>query len=155
MEPMEINGVVSQAVNYMKSRISRRISLTFTSSSSSVEANLSAPLLEWVMENLIKNAVDAMDGQGAITVKVKSTYDKAVITVSDTGKGMTRKQRSDIFKPGYSTKKRGWGLGLTLARRIITQYHGGRIYVSDSQPGIGTTFTIELPLTSTPATPDA
>ena len=155
MEPMELNGVVSQAVNYMKSRISRRISLTFTPSSSSVEANLSAPLLEWVMENLIKNAVDAMDGQGAITVKVKSTYDKAVITVSDTGKGMTRKQRSDIFKPGYSTKKRGWGLGLTLARRIITQYHGGRIYVSDSQPGIGTTFTIELPLTSTPANPDA
>lgn len=155
MEPMELNGVVSQAVNYMKSRISRRISLTFTPSSSSVEANLSAPLLEWVMENLIKNAVDAMDGQGAITVEVKSTYDKAVITVSDTGKGMTRKQRSDIFKPGYSTKKRGWGLGLTLARRIITQYHGGRIYVSESQPGIGTTFTIELPLTSTPANPDA
>lgn len=146
MEPTELNGVVSQAVGYMKSRISRRINLTFTPSAAAVNANLSAPLLEWVMENLIKNAVDAMDGQGAITVEVKSTHDKAVITISDTGKGMTRKQRSDIFKPGYSTKKRGWGLGLTLARRIITQYHGGRIYVSDSQPGIGTTFTIELPL---------
>lgn len=146
MEPMGLDSVVAQSVDYMKSRISRRINLTFTPSSSSTIANVSAPLLEWVMENLIKNAVDAMDGQGAISVTVKSAHDKAIITVSDTGKGMTRKQRSDIFKPGYSTKKRGWGLGLTLARRIITQYHGGKIYVSDSQPGVGTTFTIELPL---------
>lgn len=146
MAPMGLDSVVAQSVDYMKSRISRRINLTFTPSSSSTIANVSAPLLEWVMENLIKNAVDAMDGQGAISVTVKSAHDKAIITVSDTGKGMTRKQRSDIFKPGYSTKKRGWGLGLTLARRIITQYHGGKIYVSDSQPGVGTTFTIELPL---------
>lgn len=146
MEPIELNTVVAQSVDYMKSRISRRINLTFTPSSSSTTANLSAPLIEWVMENLIKNAVDAMDGKGEISVTVKSAHDKAIITVSDTGKGMTRKQRSDIFKPGYSTKKRGWGLGLTLVRRIITQYHGGKIYVSDSQPGVGTTFTIELPL---------
>lgn len=147
MEPAELNSVVGQSVDFMKSRISRRITLSFIPCSEPVEANLSAPLIEWVMENLIKNAVDAMDGQGSINVEVKRWHDKGVVTVSDTGKGMTRKQRSDIFKPGYSTKKRGWGLGLTLAQRIITQYHGGKIYVSDSQPGIGTNFTIELPLT--------
>lgn len=155
MEPSDLNAVVGQSVDYMKSRISRRITLTFTQSSVPINANLSAPLLEWVMENLIKNAVDAMDGQGSITVEIKSTTDKAIIMVSDTGKGMTRKQRRDIFKPGYSTKKRGWGLGLTLVRRIVTQYHGGKIYVSDSQPGIGTTFVIELPLNPAPSTTDA
>lgn len=155
MEPSDLNAVVGQSVDYMKSRISRRITLTFTQSSVPINANLSAPLLEWVMENLIKNAVDAMDGQGSITVEVKSTTDNAIIMVSDTGKGMTRKQRRDIFKPGYSTKKRGWGLGLTLVRRIVTQYHGGKIYVSDSQPGIGTTFVIELPLNPAPSTTDA
>lgn len=105
MEPSDLNAVVGQSVDYMKSRISRRITLTFTQSSVPINANLSAPLLEWVMENLIKNAVDAMDGQGSITVEVKSTTDNAIIMVSDTGKGMTRKQRRDIFKPGYSTKK--------------------------------------------------
>ncbi len=155
MEPSDLNAVVGQSVDYMKSRISRRITLTFTQSSVPINANLSAPLLEWVMENLIKNAVDAMDGQGSITVEVKSTTDNAIIMVSDTGKGMTRKQRRDIFKPGYSTKKRGWGLGLTLVRRIVTQYHGGKIYVSDSQPGIGTTFVIELPLNPALSTTDA
>ena len=155
MEPSDLNAVVGQSVDYMKSRISRRITLTFMQSSVPINANLSAPLLEWVMENLIKNAVDAMDGQGSITVEVKSTTDNAIIMVSDTGKGMTRKQRRDIFKPGYSTKKRGWGLGLTLVRRIVTQYHGGKIYVSDSQPGIGTTFVIELPLNPALSTTDA
>lgn len=104
MEPSDLNAVVGQSVDYMKSRISRRITLTFMQSSVPINANLSAPLLEWVMENLIKNAVDAMDGQGSITVEVKSTTDNAIIMVSDTGKGMTRKQRRDIFKPGYSTK---------------------------------------------------
>ena len=155
MEPSDLNAVVGQSVDYMKSRISRRITLTFMQSSVPINANLSAPLLEWVMENLIKNAVDAMDGQGSITVEVKSTTDNAIIMVSDTGKGMTRKQRRDIFKPGYSTKKRGWGLGLTLVRRIVTQYHGGKIYVSDSQPGIGTTFVIELPINPALSTTDA
>ncbi len=155
MEPSDLNAVVGQSVDYMKSRISRRITLTFTQSSVPINANLSAPLLEWVMENLIKNAVDAMDGQGFITVDVKSTTDKAIIMVSDTGKGMTRKQRRDIFKPGYSTKKRGRGLGLTLVRRIVTQYHGGKIYVSDSQPRIGTTFVIALPLNPASSTTDA
>lgn len=146
MEPTVINDVVAQAVDYMKSRISSRISLTMVDSAGPMTANLSAPLLEWVMENLIKNAVDAMDGSGRITVTLSCERDTGIIEVTDTGKGMTRKQRRSIFNPGYTTKKRGWGLGLTLARRIISQYHGGKIMVVSSEPGHGTTFRIELPL---------
>ncbi len=98
------------------------------------------------MENLIKNAVDAMpEGSGSITVSTFSESGKAVIEVTDTGKGLHRKNFETIFNPGFTTKKRGWGLGLTLARRIIAQYHKGRIYVKNSEPGVGTTFRIELP----------
>ncbi len=107
---------------------------------------MSAPLMEWVMENLIKNAVDAMEGKGSITVTISARGGMAEIEVSDTGKGMTRRQRKSVFNPGYTTKKRGWGLGLTLARRIVGQYHGGRIFVSSSEPGVGSTFMIQLPM---------
>ncbi len=105
-----------------------------------------APLFEWVLENLIKNAVDAMEGTGSITIVTVREGKKAHITVTDTGKGIPRKNHKTVFNPGYTTKKRGWGLGLTLAKRIIEQYHQGRIFVSRSEPGVGTTFTIDLPL---------
>lgn len=146
MESTSVNDVVKQAVEYMRTRISRRITLSLEEPAEELHVMLSPPLIEWVLENLIKNAVDAMDGKGAITVALHPERGKAVILVSDTGKGMTRKQRTDVFRPGYTTKKRGWGLGLTLARRIIRQYHGGKIFVSASEPGVGTTFRIELPL---------
>ena len=104
------------------------------------------PLLEWVIENLIKNAVDAMEGHGSITVTLGASGLHAFIEVADTGKGISRKNHKTVFNPGYTTKSRGWGLGLTLAKRIIEQYHQGRIYVKQSAPGQGTTFRIELPL---------
>ena len=131
----------------MRTRISRRIDLQLRAESEPLEVAMSEPLIQWVMENLIKNAVDAMgeDG-GRITVSVHRDRSTAIVEVADTGKGMTRKMRKEVFRPGFTTKKRGWGLGLTLARRIVEQYHGGRIFVSESEPGLGTTFQIRLPL---------
>ncbi len=130
----------------MSTRISRRIKLTITPNSEPLPVNLSAPLTEWVMENLIKNAVDAMEGSGAISVTVSKGKERAVIDVTDTGKGIPRKNQKTIFNPGFTTKSRGWGLGLTLAKRIIEEYHGGAIFVKKSEVGVGTTFTIEFPL---------
>ncbi len=147
MEPVELNSVVKRCVDYMSTRISSRIKLDFTPSAEPIDASLSTPLFEWVMENLIKNAVDAMpDGKGKIDVSTMFDDNKAVIEVTDTGKGLLRKNFDTIFNPGYTTKSRGWGLGLTLARRIISRYHGGRIFVKRSEPGVGTTFRIELPV---------
>lgn len=150
MENANLNEVAESACTYMRGRISRRINLQFTPADADLPVCISAPLMEWVMENLIKNAVDAMDGSGAITVTTACSPDnKAIVEVTDTGRGMTRKMRKEVFRPGFTTKKRGWGLGLTLARRIVEQYHGGRICVSASEPGIGTTFRITLPISHT------
>ena len=146
MEEDDLNAVVMHAGEYMATRVSKRIKFTLSPSSFPVKVKMSAPLFEWVMENLIKNAVDAMDGNGSITVSVAVEGETAHVTVSDTGKGIPRKNFKTIFNPGYTTKTRGWGLGLTLARRIVDQYHGGHIYVKDSEPGRGTTFRIDLPL---------
>ena len=146
MEEDDLNAVVMHAGEYMATRVSKRIKFTLSPSSFPVKVKMSAPLFEWVMENLIKNAVDAMDGNGSITVSVAVEGETAYVTVSDTGKGIPRKNFKTIFNTGYTTKTRGWGLGLTLARRIVDQYHGGHIYVKDSEPGRGTTFRIDLPL---------
>lgn len=110
-----------------------------------ITVNLNASLFEWVIENLSKNAVDAMGGEaGTITLHVEETPTKAIIEVSDTGKGIRKKDLSNVFKPGFTTKKRGWGLGLSLAKRIVEEYHKGRIWVKSSEVGHGTTFRIEL-----------
>lgn len=146
MEVEDLNKAVVRASTYMSSRISSRISLSIDTSIEDLPVNISAPLYEWVMENLIKNAVDAMEGSGAINVSTGAAGGKAFVEVSDTGKGIARKNFKTIFTPGYTTKKRGWGLGLTLAKRIIEQYHLGKIYVKSSEIGIGTTFRIDLPL---------
>lgn len=146
MEPDDLNAVVVHACEYMSTRISRRISFSVVPSSSPVPVEMSAPLFEWVMENLIKNAVDAMEGSGAIVVTVGRDGNKGFVTVADTGKGISRKNFNTIFNPGYTTKTRGWGLGLALARRIIDQYHRGHIYVKESELGRGTTFRIDLPV---------
>ncbi len=145
MEPADLNVITSEASGYMASRISPKISLRCTTSAGTLPVMACAPLLAWVIENLVKNAVDAMDGNGNISVETKSTLTGASIEISDTGKGISRKNFDTIFRPGYTTKKRGWGLGLTLARRIIEEYHGGRIYVARSAPGAGTTFRIDFP----------
>lgn len=145
MEPADLNALTSEAAGYMATRISPKISLRCTTAAGNLPVMACAPLLAWVIENLVKNAVDAMDGNGNITVETKSTLTGASIEISDTGKGISRKNFDTIFRPGYTTKKRGWGLGLTLARRIIEEYHGGRIYVARSAPGVGTTFRIDFP----------
>ena len=146
MESENLNDAVARSSSYMSSRISSRINLKVDLDSNALPAMISAPLFEWVMENLIKNAVDAMEGSGAIAVTTGKEKDYVYVEVADTGKGISRKNFKTIFNPGYTTKKRGWGLGLTLAKRIIEQYHAGKIYVKTSEPGIGTTFRIDLPL---------
>lgn len=147
MEPHDLNEIVGHAAEYMSSRISRRISLKVNPWNSPLTVTLSPPLTEWVMENLIKNAVDAMEGSGNITVDIRPEKNTAIIEITDTGKGIARKNQKAIFNPGFTTKSRGWGLGLTLTKRIIEDYHGGLIYVKKSELGVGTTFAIELPLT--------
>lgn len=146
MTPVDVNTAVSNATRYMATRISSRIALKVNLCQQPLIVSMSAPLLEWVMENLIKNAVDAMKADGVITVTTSRTPRYALISVSDTGKGIPHNHFKKIFNPGYTTKKRGWGLGLTLAKRIVEQYHHGHIYVASSDPGKGTTFNIELPV---------
>ena len=101
-------------------------------------------LIEWVIENLCKNAIDAMNGEGVITISVSHDDDKAYIEVSDTGKGIAKANRKRVFEPGYTTKARGWGLGLSLVKRIMEEYHKGRVFVKNSVPGKGATFRLEL-----------
>lgn len=146
IESADLNEVVFKAVSYMKTRISARIDLSARLCDGELPVRLCAPLFEWVMENLIKNAVDAMEGTGSITVETSLSGGKATVTVTDTGKGIPRKNQKTVFNPGFTTKKRGWGLGLTLAKRIIEQYHKGRVFVAWSEPGKGTSFEIDLPV---------
>lgn len=140
-----LNETVERAVQYMKSRISSKVSLNLNLSTDDHGVLISDPLFEWVMENLVKNAVDAMGGEGSITITTGMEKGKVWIEVADTGKGIARKNFKNVFSPGFTTKKRGWGLGLTLVKRIIEDYHGGKIYVKDSEIGKGTTFRIDLP----------
>lgn len=146
MEKTDINAIVGHSTSYMSSRISPSITLSSRIASNPIYVMSCSPLFEWVMENLIKNAVDAMEGHGSLTVSTDNDRGKAVIEVTDTGKGIARKNFRNVFNPGYTTKKRGWGLGLTLAKRIVEEYHSGRIFVKSSVPGVGTTFRIELPV---------
>lgn len=147
MEKIDANTIVEGASSYMTHRISSNVKLTVDLCCEPLPVMACAPLLEWVMENLIKNAVDAMGGNGSIRISTDVERSMAVIDVADTGKGIARKYYKTIFNPGYTTKKRGWGLGLTLAKRIVEEYHLGKIYVKVSAPGQGTTFRIEIPLT--------
>lgn len=146
MAPDDVNQIVGHAADYMRSRISSGVSLSVSLAPEPMTVSLSIPLLEWVIENLIKNAVDAMEARGSITIKTFAEGTNAVIEVADTGKGIARKDFKTVFNPGYTTKKRGWGLGLTLAKRIVDEYHHGHIFVKDSEPGVGTTFRLILPL---------
>ena len=141
-----INEAVLKSLEYMSKRIPKRVQLTInTNDETNCGIMLCQSLFEWVMENLTKNAVDAMSGEGSLDITVTSDDNHALISVKDTGKGIARKNWKNVFTPGFTTKKRGWGLGLTLVKRIIEEYHGGRIYIKESEPGKGTTFAIELP----------
>ena len=131
---------------YMKRRASRRINFKFPDPAASPKlVQINPPLFNWVLENLLRNALDAMGGEGTISANVYEEKDFVCIDVSDTGKGIPSSKFKTVFKPGYSTKKRGWGLGLSLAKRIIETYHSGRIFVAESLPKEKTTFTIKLP----------
>lgn len=145
LERTELVSQISTMVDYMKKRAGGKIVFSVENRSSGlVYALISPPLFDWVIENLLKNALDAMNGDGAITVTIGETEKVVLIDVTDTGKGIPKPQWSSVFKPGFTTKKRGWGLGLSLSRRIIVEYHRGTIFIKHSEPGKGTTFTISL-----------
>lgn len=137
---------VRQGLDYMRARISTSVALSVNLPDDDRNVMLCRPLFAWVIENLCKNAVDAMQGKGSLNVTAGYDHRTAIIEVTDTGKGIARKNFKTVFSPGFTTKKRGWGLGLTLAKRIIEEYHGGRIFVKWSEIGTGTTFRIELPI---------
>lgn len=136
--------VTKQAYDYLESRSSKQIVFYFNASDTEIITNLNLELFGWVIENLIKNAIDAMQKEGVLELKIENTLKKVKITVSDTGKGMPKKLFKQIFKPGFTTKKRGWGLGLSLSRRIVEDYHQGQIFVQKSEIDKGTIFEISL-----------
>lgn len=142
--PSSLSDVVDHVIIYMDRRTSSKVLMTKKFPQNDIIVNLNASLFEWVIENLCKNAVDAMEGEGHITIEVLDLPGKAVIEVTDDGKGIRKKDISSVFKPGFTTKKRGWGLGLSLAKRIVEEYHHGRIFVKRSEVGVGTTFRIEI-----------
>lgn len=144
LRPENLNEVIAHVVDYISRRTSNRVNITTRLPQQPLYANLSVQLFEWVVENLCKNAVDAMDGQGDITISVFEETQRFVLEVADTGKGIPKNKWSSVFQPGFTTKKRGWGLGLSLAKRIVEEYHRGRIFVKTSEVGHGTTFRIEL-----------
>jgi len=139
-----IISVTNQAFDYLESRSSKQISFSFKTDEKEIKTKLNKELFGWVIENLIKNAIDAMQGKGKLQLEISQTQKKVKIIVSDTGKGMPKKLFKQIFKPGFTTKKRGWGLGLSLSKRIIEDYHKGKIFVKKSELGKGTTFQIVL-----------
>jgi signal transduction histidine kinase len=139
-----IVDITKQAFDYLESRSSKQISFTFSSSDTEIYTKINTELFGWVIENLIKNAIDAMLGKGELNLELESDSKKVKITISDTGKGMPKKLFKQIFKPGFTTKKRGWGLGLSLSKRIVEDYHKGKIFVKKSELEKGTTFEILL-----------
>lgn len=146
-EPVDtsLNELLQHVVDYMNRRTSHRVNIVTTLPDHDVRLLLNGSLFEWVIENLAKNAVDAMgENGGQITINVEEQPGRVVIDVSDTGKGIRKKDLDNVFRPGFTTKKRGWGLGLSLAKRIVEEYHHGRIYVLRSEIDRGTTFRIEL-----------
>lgn len=145
LESGDLNGTIQRVVEYFRTRISDKIQLEFEKGER-LDVKHNAPLIEWVFENLIKNSVDAIEHSGKISIRFKVVGKRCWIDVEDNGKGIAKKDLKNVFQPGYSTKKRGWGLGLSLVRRIIHEYHKGKIYVLHSQQNKGTTFRIELPL---------
>lgn len=145
LKPENVYYLISNVVSYLQPRVSSKISFEVYTLSETILAQVHAPLFEWVIENLCKNAVDSMGNSGTIAIKIlRGNNDRVFIDISDTGKGIPKSNITSVFKPGFTTKKRGWGLGLALAKRIIEMYHEGKIYVKSSEENAGTTFRIEL-----------
>lgn len=145
LEETNIVEQVESVVTYIKRRATDKVSFSVQHpENGEISALINAHLFDWVIENLLKNALDAMDGKGAITIVIKNEATQVIIDVTDNGKGISKQHLAKVFKPGFTTKKRGWGLGLSLSKRIIEQYHKGELFVKWSEPGKGTTFRIVL-----------
>ncbi len=145
LEAMNVIEQLENVVEYVRKRASGRVAINLnTNGENNILLPISGPLFDWVSENLLKNALDAMEGRGTITIEVLNNVKDVIIDVSDTGKGISKQNINKVFKPGFTTKKRGWGLGLSLSKRIVEQYHKGIISVKQSEVGKGTTFRIVL-----------
>ena len=145
LEERNLVAQVTAMADYMRRRAGGKVKFVLdTQGKEQMLAMVSPPLFDWVIENLLKNALDAMDGNGTLSIHLIETATQNIVEVTDTGKGISRANIGKVFKPGFTTKKRGWGLGLTLTKRIVEQYHHGNIFIRQSEPGKGTTFRIEL-----------
>ncbi len=144
LKPADLNEIVDDAIDYLKTRSSKNIDYQVSMPEVPVVVPVNASLFEWVLENTCKNAMDAIDGRGTIKISIIDNEKFVFVDISDTGKGIPRSKHKTIFKPGYTTKERGWGLGLSLTKRIVEEYHGGKIFVSHSEPGKGTTIRVIL-----------
>jgi signal transduction histidine kinase len=144
LKTTNIVDVVGSAVEYLRNRISSKIDLTFETEKDRIDVQLNDSLVEWAVENIVKNAVDSMEGTGAIVVHLFQREDQVFIDIQDTGKGIPPNKIKSVFRPGFTTKKRGWGLGLSLVKRIIEDFHKGKVSVHASEIGVGTTFRIQL-----------
>lgn len=145
LEPTDVYEVIQQSISYLQKRISTKVKFTISTVGKDIYAQMNRPLFNWVIENLCKNAVDAMSGIGQIDIRImRGSGQFIIIDITDNGKGMSKAQAKKVFQPGFTTKKRGWGLGLTLAKRIIEIYHRGRIFVKHTEPDEGSTFRIML-----------
>ncbi len=142
--PEDLGEALQRVAQYIDRRSSEHVTIHYHAPERPISVRMCSPLFEWVIENLCKNAIDAMNGEGSITLHVAQTDERVYIDITDTGKGIHKSHFKSVFSPGFTTKKRGWGLGLSLAKRIIESYHKGRIYVKHSELGKGTTFRIEL-----------
>lgn len=144
LERRNLIEVLEGSMNYIRTRTSKNVVFTLTPANADIYASLNVPLFDWVIENLCRNAVDAMDGRGSISIELQDQVQYVYIDITDTGKGIPKSKFKTVFEPGFTTKKRGWGLGLSLTKRIIENYHSGKIFVKRSEPGAGTTFRIVL-----------
>jgi Histidine kinase-, DNA gyrase B-, and HSP90-like ATPase len=144
LEQRDLVAQIRSMMEYIRKRATGKVQFTLQPDDGEIPARISGPLFDWVIENLLKNALDAMEGKGAITINIQDLEKETLIDVSDTGKGISARNLQQVFKPGFTTKKRGWGLGLSLSKRIIEQYHKGQLFVRQSELGKGTTFRIVL-----------
>lgn len=144
LQTNNVYELLNESLDYLKTRLSAKVSFELKDSGKDLLAQVNAPLLEWVVENITKNAVDAMKGEGQFTIEIKEVNNWVTIDLKDTGKGIPQGKLKTVFNPGFTTKKRGWGLGLSLAKRIINDYHKGKIFVLNSEVNKGTTFRIQL-----------
>lgn len=144
LKPANLQAVIQNSIDYLRTRVSTQVDIRFVFPENDLIVPLSQSLFEWVIENLCKNAVDAIEGKGIIEIRVSADTQHVIVDVEDSGKGIHRGAYKTIFKPGYTTKERGWGLGLSLSKRIIESYHEGRIFVHNSEPGKGTCMRIVL-----------